>query len=70
MLSPKRRPVFWLLSWEMISWFIIFRRTSKFTRRGRCISVVSREKRMRPRSECNALFGETLQANTNITLTI
>ena len=31
--------------------------THKFTRRGRCNGVVSREKRMRPRSECNAWFG-------------
>src|ERR1019366_1993151 len=29
-------------------------RTKQFTRRGRCIGVVSRETSMRPRSECNA----------------
>ena len=35
-----------------------FRRlTTQFTRRGRCNGVVARENRMRPRSECNALFG-------------
>src|ERR1019366_6328056 len=33
------------------------RRTHQFTRRGRCNGVVSRENRMRPRSECNGWFG-------------
>jgi hypothetical protein len=30
---------------------------AKFTRRGRCNGVVSRETTMRPRSRCNAWFG-------------
>src|SRR5947208_259479 len=35
-------------------------RTHKFTRRGRCNGVVSRENKMRPRSWCNAWFGGLL----------
>jgi hypothetical protein len=35
----------------------IFRQTPQFTRRGRCNGVVSRETRMRSRSECNIWFG-------------
>jgi len=33
----------------------------QFTRRGRCNGVVPREKRMRPRSECNAWFGQAMR---------
>jgi hypothetical protein len=31
------------------------------SRRGRCIGVLSREERMRPRSRCNGLFGLTTE---------
>jgi hypothetical protein len=38
---------------------VLLRGTQQFTRRDRCNDMVPRETRMRPRSECNGLFGET-----------